>query len=61
MIGSIFNSNCSCETQIDYSICHLIMDKNTKFQSNGFNFIHYASYKHNKIFFYQNKLTMIQI
>jgi len=39
MIESIFKSNYLCETQIDYSICHLIMDKNIKFQSNGFNFM----------------------
>jgi hypothetical protein len=39
MNESIFKSNPSCETQIDYSICHLIMNKTMKFQSNGFNFM----------------------
>jgi hypothetical protein len=31
MNESIFKSNPSCETQIDYSICHLIMNKTIKF------------------------------
>jgi hypothetical protein len=64
MNESIFKSNPSCETQSDYSICHLIMEKTVKFQSNGFNFmifLHYGLYKHNRINFYRNKFTIIQI
>jgi hypothetical protein len=66
MNESIFKSNPSCETQIDFSVCLLIIDKIKTWSfslmgSYSWSCFHCGPYKHNMTNFYQIMLTIIQI